>query len=83
VKGIDRRKVMRFDWQSIAVALVVLAALAYVARRAWARLRSMRAGAKSSIDCGSCGNVGGKPRPTAPQATVLVQIGRQRSRPHS
>ena len=69
---------MGFDWQSIAVALVVLAALAYVARRAWARLRSMRAGAKSAIDCGSCGNADARPGPAAPQATVLVQIGRSR-----
>ena len=69
---------MSFDWQSIAVALVVLAALAYVARRAWARLRSMRAGAKSTLDCGSCGSGDAKPRPTAPQAKVLVQIGRAR-----
>ena len=70
---------MSFDWQSIAVALVVLAAFLYVARRASARLRSMRAGAKSAVDCGSCGNDDAKPRPTAPQATVLVQIGRQRN----
>jgi hypothetical protein len=74
---------MSFDWQSIVVALVVLAAAAYVARRAWARLRSMRAGAKSASDCGSCGDVGGKPRPAAPQATVLVQIGRGRGRTRS
>ena len=69
---------MGFDWQSIAVALVVLAAAAYVARRAWARLRSMRAGAKSALDCGSCASGDAKPPPTAPQATVLVQIGRGR-----
>ena len=75
---------MSFDWQSIAVAAAVLAALLYVARRAWSRLRSMRAGARSAIDCGSCGNGdAAKPRPTAPQATVLVQIGRTRDRPRS
>lgn len=67
---------MSFDWQSIAVALVVLAALAYVARRAWARLRSMRAGAKPALDCGSCAGGDAKPHPSAPQAKVLVQIGR-------
>ncbi len=75
---------MNFDWQSIAVALVVLAAAAYVARRAWARLRSMRAGAKSAVACGSCGDGGScgeghaKPAARATQATVLVQIGRAR-----
>lgn len=74
---------MSFDWQSIAVALVVLAALAYVGRRAWARLRSMRAGAKSAVDCGSCGEGHAKPAARAPQATVLVQIGRARGRPRS
>ena len=74
---------MGFDWQSIAVALVVLAALAYVARRAWARLRSMRAGAKSPVDCGSCGSGDAKPHSSAPQATVLVQIGRGRGRTRS
>ena len=69
---------MSFDWQSIAVALVVLAALLYVVRRAWARLRSMRAGAKSAIDCGSCGEGDAKPRSATPQPTILVQIGRGR-----
>lgn len=74
---------MGYDWQSIAVALIVLAALLYVARRAWARLRSMRAGAKSPVDCGSCGDGGAKPTTRAPQATVLVQIGRARRGPRS
>ena len=74
---------MGFDWQSIAVALVVLAALVYVARRAWARLRSMRAGAKSLSDCGSCGEGDAKATSRAPQATVLVQIGRGRGRTRS
>ena len=69
---------MSFDWQTIAAALVVLAASLYVARRAWARLRSMRAGAKSTLDCGSCASGDAKPPSSAPQATVLVQIGRPR-----
>jgi hypothetical protein len=72
-----------FDWQSIAVAVVVLGAFAYVARRAWARLRSMRAGAKSPIDCGSCASGDAKAASRAPQPTVLVQIGRERGRPRS
>jgi hypothetical protein len=74
---------MSFDWQSIAVALVVLAAMLYVARRAWARLRSMRAGSQSASGCGSCGNSDTKPRSNAPQATVLVQIGRTHDRPRT
>ena len=74
---------MSFDWQTIAVALVVLAALLYLARGAWARLRSMRAGSESAAGCGSCGNADAKPKTTAPQATVLVQIGRTRERPRT
>ena len=75
---------MGFDWQSIAVALVVLAAFLYVARGAWARLRSMRAGAQSAAGCGGCGNNEAKQRPAAPPATALVQIGRTRGgRPRS
>ena len=66
-----------FDWQTVVVALVVLAALLYVARRAQARLRSLRAsGAATSCEtsCGSCGG-DAKPAPSTP-AKVLVQIGR-------
>jgi len=68
-----------FDWQTIAAALIILAACVYVARRAWARLRSMRAPGEMNSDpscatgCGKCGDAG------AVEATprkVLVQIGR-------
>ena len=65
-----------FDWQTIAAVLVVLAAVLYVARRAWARLRSMRAGAGGvaasacETGCGKCGDTAATP--TRP----LVQIGR-------
>lgn len=63
-----------FDWQPAAVALIVLAAAAYVARRALARLRSMRAGAKPGAPaCGNC-----EPERNAPAGgmapKVLVQI---------
>ena len=52
-----------FDWQTIIVALVILAALAYVSRRALNRLRSLRVSkhlAKSSCatGCGNCGDDG-------------------------
>ena len=67
------------DWQTIAAALVVLAACAYVARRAWARLRSFRGlggrgvAASCATGCGKCGDEGGAVTPTA---RPLVQIGR-------
>ncbi|HEX8633100.1 MAG TPA: FeoB-associated Cys-rich membrane protein [Pyrinomonadaceae bacterium] len=68
------------DWQTIAVWLIILGALAYVGRRGWARLRSFRAGGKGqaascATGCGSCGDE--RPQGTAaaskPQ-NVLVQI---------
>ncbi|HEX8129708.1 MAG TPA: FeoB-associated Cys-rich membrane protein [Pyrinomonadaceae bacterium] len=66
------------DWQTVAVCLIILAALAYVGRRGWARARSFRAGGKGQTSscatgCGSCGDE----RPaatTANQQNVLVQI---------
>jgi hypothetical protein len=70
------------DWQTVAVCLIILAALAYVGRRGWARARSFRAGGRGQASscasgCGSCGDE----RPTAAAETatarpqnVLVQI---------
>ena len=64
-----------FDWQAIAVALIVAGALLYVARRALARLRSMRASrADCAAGCGKCGDEE-TPAQTAPR---LVQIGRSK-----
>ncbi len=50
---------MKFDWQSIAVAVIVAGALLYVARRALARLRSFRTkgGGTCATGCGNCGEV--------------------------
>lgn len=63
-----------FDWQAAAVALIVLAAAAYVARRALARLLSMRAGAKSGATaCGGCEQDKKSPA-NGTAAKVLVQI---------
>ncbi len=63
-----------FDWQAAAVALIVLTAAVYVARRAFARLLSMRAGAKSGAPaCGGC-EQDKKSAASAPAAKVLVQI---------
>jgi hypothetical protein len=52
---------MRFDWQTIAVVLIVFGATAYVARRAYERVRSFRARQKIgdnliSIGCSGCEN---------------------------
>jgi hypothetical protein len=71
------------QWQTIAVWLIILAALAYVGRRGWARLRSFRVGGKgqtaSASSCATgCGSCGGDEQPKAATATrqqnVLVQI---------
>ena len=64
-----------FDWQALAVALIVLCALAYVARRGLARLRSFRTrGRNNAPACATgCGNCGDE-KETARPANVLVQI---------
>ncbi|HZG54092.1 MAG TPA: FeoB-associated Cys-rich membrane protein [Pyrinomonadaceae bacterium] len=78
------------DWQTIAVWLIILAALAYVGRRGWARLRSFRAGGKGqatscATGCGSCGDERPERTAAAPRPqNVLVQIttaGGERRRP--
>ena len=75
---------MTFDWQTIAVALIILAALFYTGRRAWSRLRAFRTSkgvaAPCETGCGSCG-VEQKPQP-APntQRTVFVEISRIKSK---
>lgn len=67
---------MSFDWQTITVALIILAALFYVARRGFARLRSFSLNAKSNGGtCATgCGKCGGEEAPKRP-ANVLIQIG--------
>jgi hypothetical protein len=72
---------MPFDWQTAAVALIVLAALLYVARRALARLRSMRAGRGGAAPtaCGNCPPE--RPAVQARAPRVLVQIDRPRADP--
>jgi hypothetical protein len=68
---------MGFDWQTLVVILIVLAASLYVGRMAFNRLRSMRAGGGSvSLPaCSGCDSE--KTKPSAPAPKVLVQIGRQ------
>ncbi|HWW77805.1 MAG TPA: hypothetical protein VNZ44_20540 [Pyrinomonadaceae bacterium] len=65
---------MKFDWQTVAVALIVAGALLYVARRALMRLRSFRTKGSSSCatGCGNCGDVDAPLRRT----NVLTTIGR-------
>ena len=61
---------MKFDWQSIAVALIVAGALLYVVRRALARLRSFGAakgGGGCATGCGTCGEVDAPIRETNAQ----------------
>lgn len=74
-----------FDWQTVAVALIICAAFAYTVRRGLARLGSFRAtgdghanDASCATGCGNCGSGGDKKkmRAATPAAKVLVQIGR-------
>jgi hypothetical protein len=71
------------DWQTIAVALIILAALIYTLRRGWLKLRgfrSKRAGeAACATGCGSCGSEK-KPKTATPR-TVFGEISRSRSTP--
>ena len=70
-----------FDWQQLAVALIVAAAVFYVARRALSRLRSFRrSGAASASDCAAgCGKCGDAGRAAAPAPPRVVQISRART----
>ena len=63
------------DWQTTAVALIVLAALLYVARRGLARLRSFRASSSCATGCGKCGE---SEEQAKSAGSVLVQIKRAR-----
>ncbi|PYS46783.1 MAG: hypothetical protein DMF68_18110 [Acidobacteria bacterium] len=69
-----------FDWQTIATALVILAALIYAGRLAWLRLRAFRAGRDGASSCETgCGSCGEKPKQVAKQRTVFVEISRTKS----
>ena len=66
---------MNFDWQTIAVALIVAGALLYVGRRALARLRSFKVskdGGSCATGCGTCGDVDAPLR----QSNTFVQVGK-------
>ena len=69
------------DWQAVVVALVVLAAILYVARRAFARLRSFSARGRGSMsDCATgCGKCGDDTKAVSKPLDALVQIDSQRT----
>lgn len=69
---------MKFDWQAVAVALIVAGAFLYVARRALARLRSFggKGGGSCATGCGKCGEVDAPLR----RPNALEQIGRPKGR---
>lgn len=71
------------DWQNILVALIVLAAVGYVARRGLQRLRSFRAGkGDSAADCATgCGSCAESQKPSTTPRTVFVEIGRSKTLP--
>ena len=65
---------MKFDWQAIAVALIVAGAFLYVARRGLARLRSFSGskGGGCATGCGTCGEVDAPLR----RSNELVSLGK-------
>ena len=68
---------MNFDWQTIAVALIIAGALLYVGRRALARLRSFKVskgGGSCATGCGTCGDVDAPLR----RSNTFVQVGRSK-----
>jgi hypothetical protein len=71
------------DWQTIAVALIITAALFYAGRRAWAQLRAFRTKRADESSCETgCGSCGGEQKPkAATPRTVFVEISRSRSTP--
>jgi hypothetical protein len=69
-----------FDWQTISVALIILAASLYVGRLAWIRLRSFRASRGNADSCETgCGSCGNNQKPVATEKTVFVEISRLRT----
>jgi hypothetical protein len=69
---------MKFDWQTVAVALIVAGAFLYVSRRALARLRSFRTkgGGNCATGCGNCGDVDAPLR----RPNVLTTVGRPKTK---
>lgn len=65
------------DWQTIAVALIILGAAVYVGRRVWNRLRGFtKAGAGASSCETGCGKCNSSAASNSATAASFVQIGR-------
>jgi hypothetical protein len=73
---------VNFDWQNIAVFFIVAAALCYVGRRAYFRLRSLISARREASSCATgCGKCGDESISIAPaMGKTLIQIKRQPSR---
>ena len=69
---------MKLDWQTIAVAIIVACAFLYVARRGLARLRSFTAKGGGSACATGCGKCGDEVTPSKP-TNAPVQISRART----
>ena len=71
-----------FEWQTIAVGVIILAAAFYTGRMAWMRLRSFRKsrGAVGESACGGCETI---KKPAVTERTVFVEIDRSGSRSSS
>ncbi|MFL6257339.1 MAG: FeoB-associated Cys-rich membrane protein [Pyrinomonadaceae bacterium] len=67
---------MNFDWQTIAVLLIIAGALFYVGRRVLKRLLSFKTSKSGSCEtgCGTCGDVDAPLR----QSNAFVQVGRSK-----
>jgi hypothetical protein len=66
---------MKFDWQTVAVLIIIAGALLYVGRRVLVRLRSFKVGkggGSCETGCGTCGDVDAPLR----QSNTLVKVGR-------
>lgn len=68
-----------FEWQTIAVGLIILAAAFYTGRMAWMRLRTFR-NAKGAVGESACGGCETAKKPAMTERTVFVEIGRSGSR---
>jgi len=68
---------MKFDWQSVIVALLVIGAIVYVGRLVIARIQSLSMSRGTSSACSTgCGSCAGSVNTPAPPVTTLVQIKR-------
>jgi FeoB-associated Cys-rich membrane protein len=72
---------MNFDWQTVAVVLVIAVACVYLARSAWRTVARKKAGA-----CGACPTCPSNPTQGEPQVIGVGQLTRAAPRaetPHN